>query len=98
MRTPSKAVRLNPNVMTSRGRAGYEAQGSVARVIFSPTNVVKDPLRTGLLLLFQFCIQLVFREVNELAMIHQFFHVVIHWGNVTAEHLIDAPVGFILQR
>lgn len=84
--------------MTPRRRAGYEAQGRIARVIFVPTNVVKDPLRIRLLLLFQLCIQLVFREVNELSMIRQFFHVVIHRGDVAAEDFIDAPVGLILQR
>jgi hypothetical protein len=84
--------------MTSRRRTGYEPQGRVARVIFVPTNVVKDPLRTRLLLLFQLCIQLVFPEVNELAMIRQFFHVVIHRSDVASEQLIDAPVGLVLQR
>jgi hypothetical protein len=94
--TPKKAIRLNANKMTSRRRAGDEAQARVARVTFVPANVVKDTRRSCLLLLFQLCIQLVIREVNELAMIRQFLHVVVHRSDVTAEQLIDAPVYLIL--
>ena len=61
-----------------------------------PAELVGDTLWTGLLLLLEFRVNFILRNINEFTVIDQLFDVIIHWSNKTRQQLVDAAINLIL--
>ena len=84
--------------MATRILGQNKTKGCVARVHLIPAKCIRDGLGIGPLLIRKLLVDFIFGKINELAMIREFFDIVIHGGNVPSQQLVDASVDLVLKK